>query len=391
MPNIQPKRILHIIGRLNIGGPTINAVLLTHNLREKGYAVELVCGELIAEESDMQYFADEHDVQPLMIPHIARTLNPIADLNTLRQLHRIIREYKPDVVHTHTTKAGFLGRIAARMARVPVIVHTFHSHMYDKQMNWLLRQLFIRLERWAAQYSDAIITLTESLRQELAGIYKIARRGRITVLPLGMELERFAQMPRHCNVFREQWQIPFDAPLIGTVGRLAVVKNHDLFLHMAQLVKQTLPDARFVIVGDGAERERLERLTKQLNLSDTVIFTGWQRDILSIYSDFNVNVISSIHEGTPVSVIESLASRCPVVTTAVGGLPDLLQGGALGMMVPPDDPRALADAILATIANPPDMAPIQANILANFGITRLVDDLASLYEGLMAKKTYTHG
>ena len=384
----HPKRILHIIGRLNIGGPTINAVLLTHYLRKQGYDVQLVCGEVIGDESNMQYFADDHDVVPITIPHISRNLNPVNDIKTLYRLYKIIHEMQPDVVHTHTIKAGFLGRIAARMAGVPVIIHTFHSHTFNKNINRLLRYLFIWLERWAATYSDSIITLTESLRQELAEVYKIARRGHITVLPLGMELDRFASTPRHGNQFRQQWNIATDVPLIGTVGRLDPIKNHDLFLQMAQIVKQTLPNVRFVIVGDGGERERLERLTNHLGLQDAVIFTGWQRDILSIYSDFDVNVISSIHEATPVSIIESLASACPVVTTAVGGVPDLLQGGLLGTLVPAGDPQALAGAIVETIHNPPDMEPIQANILSNFGIDRLVNDLDSLYTGVFAKKMY---
>lgn len=386
MTDHQLTRILQITARLTIGGPSIHVILLSQYLRDKGYDVQLVSGEIIGDESNMHYFAEAHGVTPLVIPHMARTLNPFQDLIVIWRLYRLIRELEPDIIHTHTTKAGFLGRVAGRLARVPVIIHTFHSHIFDNDHGWLRRRLFLWLERRVSPLSDAIITLTEGLRQELAEVYHITRRGRITVLPLGMELAQFSETSRHGQVFRDQWGISHDAPLIGTVGRLAPVKNHGLFLEAAALISRKVPNARFAIVGDGAERRRLERLANRLGLREVVIFTGWQKAVIPIYSDLDVNVISSIHEGTPVSIIEALASGCPVVATHVGGLPDLLQGGELGQLVAPNDPQALANAIIQTLQDPPDMQPIQTTILDNYAIDRLIHDLDSLYQGLLAKK-----
>lgn len=382
----RPLRILRIIARLNVGGPAIHVTLLTEKFAERGYEVMLVCGTVDADEGDMIYYAREHGVTPTIIPELGRSINPIGDIATTLKLFRMIREFKPDIVHTHTAKAGFTGRLAARMAGVPVIVHTFHGHVFSGYFGAIKTQVFINLERFTARFSDTLITLTEGLRRELAEDYRITRRGRITVLPLGLDLESFARMPRYSGQFRAQFSIPEAVPVIGLVGRLVPVKNHALFFEAAAHIHRVLPDARFVIVGDGETRAALESQVDALGLRDVTTFTGWQETLPPIYSDLNVSVISSKNEGTPVSVIESIAAGCPVVATSVGGLPDLLEGGKLGRLVPPDDAPALAEAIIDAIHNPPQMAKLQAMMLNRYGIERLIDDLDSLYHGLLAKK-----
>ncbi len=382
----SPVQIMHIIARLNIGGPAIYVTLLTETLNTNGYEALLVAGQVDDDEGDMIYYAREHGVTPTIIPELGRSINPIRDISTTYKLYRLIREFKPDIVHTHTAKAGFTGRLAAWLARVPVIVHTFHGHVFSGYFGPLKTQLFINLERLTARMSDTIITLTEGLRRELAEDYRITRRGRITVLPLGLDLESFARIPRHQGGFRARFDIPAGVYVIGLVGRLVPVKNHELFFDAAALIHRQLPDARFVIVGDGETREALEAQVDALGLRDVTIFTGWQETLPPIYSDLDVSVISSKNEGTPVSVIESISAGCPVVATAVGGLPDLLEGGKLGRLVPPDDAPALAQAIIETIHNPPEMTASQATMLDRYGIGRLIDDLDSLYRGLLAKK-----
>jgi glycosyltransferase involved in cell wall biosynthesis len=193
-------------------------------------------------------------------------------------------------------------------------------------------------------------------------------------------------MPRKNGAFRQAWGVATDAPLIGIVGRLAAVKNHSLFLEAALRVRARFPNARFVIVGDGETRLAVEAQVDALGLRDAVIFTGWQRDLVPIYSDLDMLVISSTAEGTPVSVIEALAAGCPVVATAVGGVPDLLDHGTLGRLVAPGDPEALAQAMIETMEYPPDGRRAQAMMLDRYGIDRLVRDLDSLYRGLLAKK-----
>ncbi|MBK8032081.1 MAG: glycosyltransferase family 4 protein [Chloroflexi bacterium] len=382
----EPIRILRIIARLNIGGPAIHVTLLTEKLGAPVYHSTLVCGNIEAGEGDMQYFAEKHGVTPLLLPELGRSLNPLRDLSTIWQLYQLMREMQPQVVHTHTAKAGFVGRVAAKLAGVPVIVHTFHGHVFQGYFSPAKTKMFILLERITARLSDTVITLTEGLRRELSEEYGIARRSRITVLPLGLDLEAFARVPRQSGDFRSAHSIAPDVPLIGIVGRLVPIKNHELFLQAAVKVRERLPNACFAIIGDGELRAELEATTARLGLTDCVRFVGWVREVAPVYSDLDALVISSRNEGTPVSVIEALSARCPVVTTAVGGLPDLLDQGALGTLVPTEDVNALADAIVRTVTAPPDTTRAQQLMLDRYGIDRLVMDLDQLYRGILAKK-----
>ncbi len=388
----KPIRILRMIARLNIGGPAIHVTLLTQKLtapKYPAYETMLLSGSIGADEGDMSYYAEAHGVTPLTLPELGREINPIRDLVTIYKVYKLIRKYQPDIVHTHTAKAGFVGRVAAWFARVPVIVHTFHGHVFRGYFNPLVTQIFIQIERLTARMSDTVITLTEGLRGELADEYRITRRKNITVLPLGLDLEHFAQTPRKSGAFRRAHNIPDTAPLIGIVGRLVPVKNHALFLEAAAKIRQQQPDARFVIVGDGELRAELEAQIDALGLRDAAQITGWITDVAPIYSDLDVLVISSVNEGTPVTVIEAISAGCPVVATTVGGLPDLLDQGRLGVLVPSGDADGLAEAILDTVRQPPDdewRSRAQAAMLDRYGIDRLVADMDSLYRGLLAKK-----
>ncbi len=192
----EPIRILRIIARLNIGGPAIHVTLLTEKLGAPTYESTLVCGNIEAGEGDMLYFAEKHGVTPRLLPELGRSLNPLRDLRTIWQLYKLMREIRPQVVHTHTAKAGFVGRVAAKLAGVPVIVHTFHGHVFQGYFSPLKTQMFIVLERITARMSDTVITLTEGLRRELSENYRITRKSRITVLPLGLDLDAFARVPR---------------------------------------------------------------------------------------------------------------------------------------------------------------------------------------------------
>lgn len=382
----RPIRILRIIARLNVGGPAIHVTLLTERLGAPEYESTLVCGTIGGDEGDMRYYAEAHGVTPVILPDLGRSLHPLRDLRTIWKLYRLVRQYKPDIVHTHTAKAGFVGRMAAWLAGVPVIVHTFHGHVFQGYFSPTMTRIFLLLERVTARMSSTVITLSEGLKRELADVYHITDREQITVLPLGLDLVPFAATVRKNGSFRREHGIPADAPLIGIVGRLVPVKNHALFLEAAVRVKQQRPDTRFVIVGDGELRAALEAQVEALGLRDTVIFTGWMQNLAPVYADLDVNVISSVNEGTPVSVIEALAAGCPVVATAVGGLPDLLEQGKLGALVPSENAEALADALLQVLSDPPDGKATQALMLERYGIERLVRDLERLYAELLVEK-----
>lgn len=376
---------MRIIARLNIGGPAIHVALLTERFGPPDYESQLVCGNIDEAEGDMAYFARERGVEPVIVPALGRALNPIGDLRTIWTLYRMMRRYQPDVVHTHTAKAGFTGRIAAWLAGVPVIVHTFHGHVFRGYFSPAKTRLFLLLERLTARMSDAVITLTEALKREIADEFHVTRSDRIVVLPLGFDLSPFLSAERRNGAFRREWGVADDALLIGIVGRLVPVKNHALFLQAAAQVYAARPETRFALVGDGELRAELEAQVDALGLRDAVIFTGWQRDLARVYADLDTLVISSVNEGTPVSVIEALSAGCPVVTTAVGGLPDLLEGGRLGALVPSEDADALAAALLDPQKPQPDAATRQL-MHQRYSVDRLVSDLDSLYRSLLRQK-----
>lgn len=381
-----PIRVMHIITRLNVGSPAMHAVLLAQRLGPPEYESALVCGANQPEGGNMAYFAAAHNIEPVYISELGESLDPLTTLRLIRRLYRLMRQQRPDIVHTHMARAGFAGRAAARLAGVPVIVHTFHGHVFSGEFNPVSTRVFIALERLAARWSDTIITQTQSTRRELAEVYRVTRQGRMTILPLGLDLDTFAQTPRRLGAFRQQWGIAPEAPLVGIVGRMVAVKNHELFLQAAALVRAQRPDARFVIVGDGETRPSIEAQLDRLGLRACVTLTGWQRDIAPLYSDLDVLVNSSHSEGTPTPIIEALTVGCPVVATAVGGVPDMLSHGSLGRLVLPGSAESLADAVLQTLAEPPQGAPARAVMLNRYGIDRLVADLDSLYHGLLAKK-----
>jgi glycosyltransferase involved in cell wall biosynthesis len=378
-------RVLHLTTRLNISGPALQAILLTAALRDLHHETYLVAGPSPHPNDSMMHVAQQVGIEPIMVPILRGSLNPFTNLAIIRQLARIMREYQPDVVHTHTTAAGFLGRLAAWWTGVPVVVHTLHMHPFRGYYSRVRTFMFTVVERIGARFADSIITVSEKLRREIVDRYHIAGRNRITVLPPGYNLATFADVKRKQGVFRAAWGIPANAPLVGIIGRLLPVKNHALFLQAAIRVRAELPDVQFVIVGDGPLRPALEAQVRELDLVDCVHFTGWQQAIASIYSDLDALVISSHNEGAPVPMIEALAAGCPVVATDVGAVADVLTGTS-GMIVPSGDARALAEAIWRTLRQPPDPEADRARMLNRYGIERLAHDLDSLYRGLLTKK-----
>ncbi len=386
MPNQQPKRIVRIISQLNVSGPALQAVLLNAELRHMDYECILVSSHPRDVKDSLAYVAKEYDIEPIIIPEF-RYRYVWGAIPALWKLYQVIRDLKPDIVHTHNPRGGFVGRLVARMAGVPVVVHTLHEYPFRGYYNRLSTIVFIYMERFGASLSDSIITLSQSLRHALVETYGITSRSRITVLPLGFDLQSFVQSKRHQGTFRQQWQIPSDAPLVGIIGRLLPVKNQRLFLESAVDVLKAMPSVYFVLVGDGDERQSLENYARELGLSERVIFTGWQHQMEQIYSDLGVLVSSSLNEGTPVPIMEALSAGCPVVATDVGGLADLLNNGELGTLVPSKDKEALSQAIIDTLRNPPDMTHAQETMLRRYGIHRLAEDLDSLYRGLLGKKS----
>jgi glycosyltransferase involved in cell wall biosynthesis len=316
---------------------------------------------------------------------LGREIRPLADLRALAQLRRMIREFRPAIVHTHTAKAGVLGRLAARLAGVPVVVHTYHGHVLRGYFGPAKTALFRSAERLLSPLSDALLAVSEAVKHDLVGL-GVARAAKIRVMPLGLDLEPLAgALPR--GVLRREAGLPSDAPLVGVVGRLVPIKDIQTFLDAALLVHNSFPSSYFAVVGDGQERALLEARVPKLGLEGVVRFFGWRRDMAAVYGDLDVVVNSSRNEGTPVSLIEALAAARPVVATRVGGTPDLL-GEDRGLLVPAGDPAALAAGILECLrwreAAAARARAGQRHVLRHHALGRLIDEMDGLYRELLA-------
>ncbi len=346
----RPIKVMHIIARLNIGGAAVYVIELVEQLNDLGYDAQLICGVVGKDEGDMRYIADERHVAVTILPRLGREISFVGDLTTVFRLWRLIRRERPDVVHTHTAKAGLVGRLAAWLSGVPVIVHTFHGHVFAGYFGGLKTKVFLQLERFCARLSTRLITLSPDLKRDLATVFKIAPAEKIEIIQLGFDLRKLLAVQRSNGNFRAEQHIPDRAPLIGIVGRLVAIKNHEFFFEAARRVLDQLPTAYFAVVGDGERRLELEALAQSLGIADHVRFTGWITDLTPVYSALDTLVLCSKNEGLPVSLIEAMAAGVPVVATAVGGGNDLLDGGCLGAISPPESAAALSDAILQTLA-----------------------------------------
>ncbi|PJF35069.1 MAG: hypothetical protein CUN49_12455 [Candidatus Thermofonsia Clade 1 bacterium] len=347
-----PAKIVHIISRLNIGGISPYVIPITALLRRAGYQSALIAGSLGKGEGDMSYLAERVGVQPLYLPQLGREIAPLRDLATVAQLYRLLRRERPQIVHTHTAKGGFVGRLAAKLAGVPFIFHTYHGHVFHSYFSAAKTRFYIALERFGAALSTRIIAVSPNLRREIAEIYRIAPMDKVAIVVPGYDLSELRDLARPSGDFRARFGIPDRAPLVGTVGRLVPIKHHALFLEAMARVAQRLPEARFAIIGDGELRSALEQQAESLSLAESVIFTGWQNDLAAIYGALDCLVLCSKNEGLPSAVIEALVTGVPVVATAVGGVVDML-AEARGALVPPNDAVALAEATLDVLRDLP--------------------------------------
>lgn len=314
-------KILRIIARLNIGGPAIHAILLTDGLDKSRFDTLLISGSVGKDEAEMLYYALQKNVNPHYILELKRELNFLNDILAFKKIYKLIKTEQPDIIHTHTAKAGALGRLAGiiynalHFNKRIKLVHTFHGHIFNGYFNRFKTLLFILIERFLAGLTSKIITVSDSIKDELISL-GITKEDKIKVIPLGFELEKFLAIPPRKN----------DILHVGIVGRLVSIKNHRLFLKAAAGVIMENPQIKlkFMIIGDGELRKELEEYSTLLGISSKVDFLGWQEDLPKVYSDLDIVALTSINEGTPVSLIEAMASGKPVVATDAGGVRDLL-------------------------------------------------------------------
>ena len=399
-PTAPPLRVLRLIARLNIGGPARHTVILDHGLREIGFETLLVHGSTGAMEASLEDFARRRNVPTAFVPELGRRIHPLDDLRAFLRVLRHIREAQPDVVHTHTAKAGAVGRLAGlvynatrRRTRRCAMVHTFHGHVFAGYFG-TLGTLAVRLiEKTLATMTDRIVAISERQRDDLVLRFGIAPASRVSVVPLGLELEELLQRALDFRGIRSTLRLKPDDVVLGFVGRLVPVKDVATLIRAGALAIERIPNLRLVIAGDGECRASLEQVARDLLPPDTVQFLGWRRDLVELYAAFDLFVLSSLNEGTPVSLIEAMAAGVPAIATAVGGVPDVLHDGESGILVPARDPNALAEAICRAAAQPRrsgEMADrARLSVAARYGAGRLVADMARLYAEAVAERRGT--
>ncbi len=395
------KRVLRIINRFNLGGPTYNAAYLSKYLAPE-YETLLIGGIHDDTEESSKFILSDLGVHAIVIPEMQRSINGINDVQAYRKIKNIIKKFQPHIVHTHASKAGMLGRMAAFDMGVPVVVHTFHGHVFHSYFNALKTKTFIHIERRLAKKTDAIIAISPKQKEELAIEYKIAPPEKFEVIPLGLDLTRFVENQEEKRyIFRKENQLEDDEIAVAIVGRLVPVKNHQLFIKaLAEAKKRTIKKIRAFIVGDGECRTEIEALAHRYNLTISlngstvhkpdVRFSGWVKEVDYVYAGVDVVLLTSLNEGTPVSLIEAQAAGKPIVSTDVGGVHDILIPNASALLSPPNSEELFIENFIRLIENEQlrkSMANVSRDfVLSQFSYERLINDMDKLYQKLLYHK-----
>lgn len=390
----KPVKILRVIARLNVGGPALHVAYLTAGLADRGYATTLVAGTLARGEESMAGVAEARGVGIEALPALHREIGPLRDAQAILRLARLMREERPTILHTHTAKAGAVGRIAALLAgsaRPPIIVHTFHGHVLRGYFNPLTTLGFRTLERWLARISTALIAVSPEVRDDLVRL-GVAPASKFTVVRLGIELdERTGSDDASRLETRRQLGVAGDAFVVGWVGRMTAVKRTDDVVRALRGLVDRGVDAYLCLVGDGPDRDHLERYAHELGVVKRCLFLGYQDDVARFYGAIDALLLPSVNEGTPVSVIESLAAERPAVATRVGGTPDVIRDGVDGFLVDVGDTEGLSDRLAELAADPDRRARMGAagreRVITRYAVERLVDDIDRLYKELLAART----
>ncbi len=392
----MPK-VLRIINRFNLGGPTYNVAYLSKYL--EGYDTLLVGGEKDESEDSSAFITSSLGLEPVIIEEMKRKIDPRQDIAAYKKIKSIIKEYKPDIVHTHASKAGTLGRLAAFSCKVPKVVHTFHGHVFHSYFGVATTTFYKNVERYLAKRSDAIIAISEKQKIELSEIHQICSPNKIEVIPLGFDLIKFnSDIESKRFNFRAKYNLNENVICIGIIGRLVPVKNHKLFLEaFGKLCKNTSKNVKAFIIGDGELRDHLFNLCNTLGLtfsyidkpdnSAQVIFTSWIKEVDHVLAGIDVVALTSFNEGTPVSLIEAQACNKPIITTNVGGIENVVIPNKTALLCQNNDIDSFYEALLKMVEND-DLRNKMGNdgwffVKDHFHYTRLCSDMKKLYDNLL--------
>jgi glycosyltransferase involved in cell wall biosynthesis len=400
-------RILRIINRFNLGGPTYNAAYLSRYMPSE-FETMLVGGEKDDSEDSSEFIVKNLGLNPIIIPEMKREIDLRNDFEAYRKMQQIIKDFKPDIVHTHASKAGTIGRLAASNMKVPVIIHTFHGHVFHSYFGKMKTVMYKNIERNLARKSSRIIAISEKQKAELCLIHRICKPEKIKVIPLGFDLSRFTEdMNEKRFNFRSRYMLDDDEIAIGIIGRLVPVKNHRLFLEAAKIVlEKTNKKLRFFIIGDGEDRLRIEANARDLGIpfidamtqtgKAPLTFTSWIKDIDVANAGLDVVALTSLNEGTPVSLIEAQAANKPIVSTNVGGIENVVIEGVTALLAnSKTDASKFAELILDLTENDEKRNTFGSvgweHVKNRFHYTRLIRDMSELYYEMLESPVIVEG
>lgn len=380
----RPK-VVRLITRMNIGGPARHAILLTRGLADR-YDTTLAAGRPTSSEGELT----DPGVLVRHVP-LVRPMSPQADIRSMAAVRALLIEVGPSLLHTHTAKAGSVGRLAAlSLRRRPVMVHTFHGHVLDGYFGATTRAAFVEIERGLARRTDALVAVSHEVRDDLLAL-GIGRPDQFHVIPLGLDLGPYLAIEEPGGKFRSSLGVRPETPLLGCVGRLVPIKNHETLLKAVS----ELPDVHLAVIGDGELRGALTSRAADLGLADRVHFTGWCHDMAGVLGDLDAVVLSSRNEGTPIALIEASAAGRPVVATDVGGVRSVVRDEVTGLLTPPGDHQALAAAAARLLADAPGRARMglagRDHVRERFGHARMVTEIRFLYDDLLRSAPQRRG
>lgn len=396
----MPK-IIRILNRLAVGGPLLNASYLTKYMAPE-FETMLVVGEKESHEKDASFVTDALGIQPVFIPEMGRSIDPRKDYVAYKKMKRLIADFKPDIVHSHAAKPGAIGRMAAKAMNVPVIVHTYHGHVFHSYFHPLKTKFFINIERKLGRKTDAIVAISQQQKKELTLDFNIAAENKFRVIPLGLDLDKFqANREENRQAFRSSFGIHDGEVVLTITGRLVPIKNHVLFLDgIKHLLQNSQQKIKAFIVGDGESRKQLEEKARQLGIGfstekDTLhnqplVFTSWRSDIDHINAGSDIIVLTSFNEGTPVSLIEAQAAGKPVVSTRVGGIGDVVKENETGLLSDINDTITFCKNLLRMTEDKELRCKFgqagEQYVTTRYSYRRLVTDMAALYNELLNRK-----
>ncbi|NIM90463.1 MAG: glycosyltransferase [Candidatus Aminicenantes bacterium] len=386
---MQKIKVLHIITRMDKGGSAENTFLTITGLNKDNYEVTLMSGPVEDSPQDRTKEIEAHDIKYIFIFELVRDISIIKDLKTLFKIYDFLRKEKFDIVHTHTSKAGLLGRLAAKLAGVPIIVHTPHGHVFFGYFKPAKTKIFIFLEKLASRITDKIVALTDREKDDYR-LFKTTPEEKAVVINSGVDLNRFKELSfTEKQSFKKELGLPENALIVGTVGRLAPVKGQEFLIEAVKNIIPKYPSALFMFAGDGHLRQNLERKALEMGIKENVVFLGWRDDVDKIISIYDIFVLPSLNEGMGRVLVEAMALGKPIVASHAGGIPDLIRHGKNGFLVPPRNPEQLAKYIQILIEDKEKrerMGQAGKKIALNFSKEVMIEKIASLYDELLTKK-----